>query len=557
MFKVNFHTAFSSAILSAAAAAAAPSNVDGGGVPLTNDNDGGSSDASHNPFVPKKLEAVYNSDPNQAMVESNQPPLLRSWKDSLSSKNELTSPTKTLRNSFSETSDGTADAAAHSLMTLDESAELGILVKGDDNFVPNANKKSVRRGLQNCGGIYPVIGAIVDFPVLVYACVCDDFCFDLGDCPYNVPLNCWNTSQITDMSSAFKQIEGASSEVFNVDISGWDVSSVTTMELMFYEVNYFNQPIGLWDVSLVENMGQMFAFAESFNQDISEWEVSKVTDMRGMFEGVNGLLPFATEKNKWNPNISSWDVSSVQDMSKMFYRSEYFDRPIGGWDVSSVTDMRLMFALVTDFNQPIGGWDVESVTDMESMFVEAKTFNQPLDEWDVSAVTSMKNMFKRALAFNQCLSTWAGKTGSVKTNSMFTDSLCPIAGSPAPNIGPWCQGAEQECYESIEPNECGNNPDPFTIVTSCEAVGALSADRRQEECINPTIAENCPGLCDQEQCPCENNPFPFVVVGTFTATCDDLAAESTGNQENFCNKYKNLRENCPGICTCGTISGDP
>jgi surface protein len=39
----------------------------------------------------------------------------------------------------------------------------------------------------------------------------------------------WDVSQVTDMSDAFKDLEG-----FNADISNWNVSSVTDMGLMFY-----------------------------------------------------------------------------------------------------------------------------------------------------------------------------------------------------------------------------------------------------------------------------------------------------------------------------------
>jgi len=39
------------------------------------------------------------------------------------------------------------------------------------------------------------------------------------------------------------------SQIFNDDISRWDVSNVTNMSYMFGNTKVFNQPIGDWDVS--------------------------------------------------------------------------------------------------------------------------------------------------------------------------------------------------------------------------------------------------------------------------------------------------------------------
>ena len=65
-------------------------------------------------------------------------------------------------------------------------------------------------------------------------------------------------------------------EVFNQDISTWDVSNVTNMECMFEECELFNKDISKWDVSNVENMSDMFSGCKTFNQDISSWDVSNV-----------------------------------------------------------------------------------------------------------------------------------------------------------------------------------------------------------------------------------------------------------------------------------------
>jgi hypothetical protein len=54
----------------------------------------------------------------------------------------------------------------------------------------------------------------------------------------------WNTSGVTDMSSAF-----LSKNTFNGDISGWNTSSVTTMLNMFSGATAFNKDLSGWTVN--------------------------------------------------------------------------------------------------------------------------------------------------------------------------------------------------------------------------------------------------------------------------------------------------------------------
>jgi surface protein len=199
--------------------------------------------------------------------------------------------------------------------------------------------------------------------------------------------------QVTSMQSMF---EGA--EIFNSDISDWDVSNVTNMESMFEQAYRFNQDISGWDVSNVTNMSSMFKYVYDFNQDIGEWDVSNVTNMGSMFQSASSF----------NHNINDWDVSNVQSMLAMFSSATSYNQPLNNWKdkLFNVTNMTTMFNAAYNFNQDISEWDVSNVTAMASMFRLTRAFNQDLSNWDVSNVTDMRSMFVSSLSFNQDISNW-------------------------------------------------------------------------------------------------------------------------------------------------------
>ena len=119
--------------------------------------------------------------------------------------------------------------------------------------------------------------------------------------------------------------------------------------------------------------------------DVSGWDVSSVTNMRGMF--------FKCKELKSVGDISKWDVSNVTNMNSMFYSCKKFNQDISGWDVSKVSDMGFMFSYCESFNKNISSWDVSSVTYMDFMFDGCESFNQDISSWDVSNVIYKDSIF--------------------------------------------------------------------------------------------------------------------------------------------------------------------
>ena len=96
----------------------------------------------------------------------------------------------------------------------------------------------------------------------------------------------WNTTSVTSMVNAFS-VGGVKTNGFNEDITGWDVSNVTSMSLMMNNQSSFNQPIGSWDVSNVAAMWNAFNGNSAFNQDISSWNINKLGQADSFFHGAN------------------------------------------------------------------------------------------------------------------------------------------------------------------------------------------------------------------------------------------------------------------------------
>ena len=117
-------------------------------------------------------------------------------------------------------------------------------------------------------------------------------------------INSWNTSAVTNMSSAFR---GCSK--FNENIRNWNTANVVSMIRMFMNSS-FNQNIGSWNTAKVGSMISMFEGA-AFNQNISGWNTALVTDMTNMFR-------FATP---FNQNLGNWSLNANVNLSNMLDNS--------------------------------------------------------------------------------------------------------------------------------------------------------------------------------------------------------------------------------------------
>ncbi|NME70896.1 BspA family leucine-rich repeat surface protein [Flammeovirga aprica] len=104
-----------------------------------------------------------------------------------------------------------------------------------------------------------------------------------------------------------------------------DLSDVANMNFIFSGSQVFNGDLSQWDVSTIQTFRSAFYRATNFNGDLSNWNVSSATNMRHMFD----------QATSFNGDLSSWDVSSVVNMIDMFVDSglstDNYDRLLKSW----------------------------------------------------------------------------------------------------------------------------------------------------------------------------------------------------------------------------------
>ena len=125
----------------------------------------------------------------------------------------------------------------------------------------------------------------------------------------------------------------------DIDFSNLDSFCNDKNKGIFAETKFKYIDISYWDVSSVTDMSYMFCGCkelESFG-DISKWDVSNVTDMSWMFYDCTKLKSIG--------NLSKWDVSEVESMISMFANCKTITSvgDLSNWDVSNVKYASYMF----------------------------------------------------------------------------------------------------------------------------------------------------------------------------------------------------------------------
>lgn len=134
-----------------------------------------------------------------------------------------------------------------------------------------------------------------------------------------VPTYCWKTDDtIYYYSEGIIYLPADSSCLFwlfryveEIDVSGFDTSRVTSMEMMFSQLEKVKKlDLSTFDTSNVINMRQMFGITDKLEElDLSSFDTRNVTDMGSMFGSMSGIKTL---------DISNFDTSNVENFVEMF-----------------------------------------------------------------------------------------------------------------------------------------------------------------------------------------------------------------------------------------------
>lgn len=193
---------------------------------------------------------------------------------------------------------------------------------------------------------------------------------------------------VTGLRDASYMFDGCS-ELTSVDLSEFDVSSVTNMGWMFHGCSSLTSlDLGGFDTSSVTSMQGMFYGCSSLTSlNISSFDTGSVTSTGYMFSGCSSLKSL---------DVSGFNTSGIKGMVAMFSGcSSLTSLDVSGFDTSSVTSMDYMFLGCSGLESlDVSGFDTSSVTYMVGMFYGCSGLKSlDLSRFDTSSVKGMYVMF--------------------------------------------------------------------------------------------------------------------------------------------------------------------
>jgi surface protein len=217
-----------------------------------------------------------------------------------------------------------------------------------------------------------------------------------------------SNADLSSVSSMERMFYNLTSVTTIPDVSEWNVSNVTNMGGLFEAMTALNSPpaVGAWNVGNVTRFKSVFhGLALTSPPDVSQWDVGKGISFQETFRNCQYTTP---------PDVSNWDTSSAENFMEMFADCDVMTSPpdVSNWDTSSLLDangspthggaLYRTFTGMTALTTPpdVSTWDVSSVRYLgfRETFQDMSGVTSPPDvsDWDMysGGATSMADMFR-------------------------------------------------------------------------------------------------------------------------------------------------------------------
>ena len=177
--------------------------------------------------------------------------------------------------------------------------------------------------------------------------------------------------------------------ITSIDLSEFDFSQVTDMQLMFCECTDLETVnFGNINTSSVESMNQLFYdCSKLISVDVSKFDTSSVTHMGWMFWGCTSLKSI---------DVSHFNIKNVENMYSLFARCEQITSlNLTNFDTSKVTNMHTMFIYCYNLKYlDISSFDTSNVETIYAMFYNCISLNYlNLDSFKFNNLTDGRYAF--------------------------------------------------------------------------------------------------------------------------------------------------------------------
>lgn len=235
-----------------------------------------------------------------------------------------------------------------------------------------------------------------------------------------VDVSEWDVSDVTDFSVCFRNC----SKLLTLDVSKWiiNTSAPVSLEGIFVGCSLLNGlDVSGWNVSTVTTLTNTFSGCVSVTTlDVSNWNVANVTKFRSTFANCNSVTTL---------DVSNWDVSKATDFGSMFYRClKITSLDTSSWVFNSTSNISFSSVfyecpLLTTVGD-VSGWNTTKFTTVYELFRydgKLTVFNPT--NWDVSNITSFAFFMDGCASMTSMdLSGWVFNSSSyISFESMFSN----------------------------------------------------------------------------------------------------------------------------------------